>query len=497
MYKAMLVDDEYMILEGLKQIIPWKELGFEIVKTAKRAMEAVDYLKENEIDLLITDVTMPKMSGIDLVKMSKDIQPDLAVLILSGYQEFEYVKQGMELGVKGYLVKPVNKEELAEKVSLIKNELDERKLVDSQREMYQGSMIQKWLNDEMNEDEFRHLLKELDVTESDEYSVVIVNQIETWTSLKNYSKKYKQFFTVETKSSKECQTVIIYQGSRTDLTLFIRGLEEMLKGKQFRIILGESVSEWENVYESYEKAKKLAQFQSFYGPEKASQMVLNLSETEGAETTLHFLSFNKALIIGDMPTIQEELHHVYQQMAKFGYPPENVRHVTFLLFTDIYRQFPSLDKEIYDQTLKKIHSSDSMEELKDWLLEILDMVFGNPDVGKRYSELVKGAIDVISVDYQKDLTLKNVAEKLHVNPVYLGQLFRKETERSFSQYLNQSRIKKAQYGLLNTTKPINEVGYEVGYNNPTYFFKMFRKLNGLTPKEFREKYMTNYHEIEE
>ena len=314
--------------------------------------------------------------------------------------------------------------------------------------------------------------------------------------LKDY-KKYKQFFTVETKSSKDCQTVIIYQGSRTDLTLFIRGLEEMLKGKQFRIILGESVSEWENVYESYEKAKKLAQFQSFYGPEKASQMVLNLSETEGAETTLHFLSFNKALIIGDMPTIQEELHHVYQQMAKFGYPPENVRHVTFLLFTDIYRQFPSLDKEIYDQTLKKIHSSDSMEELKDWLLEILDMVFGNPDVGKRYSELVKGAIDVISVDYQKDLTLKNVAEKLHVNPVYLGQLFRKETERSFSQYLNQSRIKKAQYGLLNTTKPINEVGYEVGYNNPTYFFKMFRKLNGLTPKEFREKYMTNYHEIEE
>ncbi len=84
-----------------------------------------------------------------------------------------------------------------------------------------------------------------------------------------------------------------------------------------------------------------------------------------------------------------------------------------------------------------------------------------------------------------------------MNPVYLGQLFRKETERSFSQYLNQSRIKKAQYGLLNTTKPINEVGYEVGYNNPTYFFKMFRKLNGLTPKEFREKYMTNYHEIEE
>ena len=363
--------------------------------------------------------------------------------------------------------------------------------------MYQASMIQKWLNDEMNEDEFSHLLRELEINETEEYSVVMVHQMETWLTLKPYAKKYKQALIVENIGSKHCQSVIIYQGNRTDLTLFVRGLEELLRGENFRIILGESVKEWENVYESYEKAKKLAQFQAFYGPKEASQIVLNLNETNGQEVTLHFLSFNKALIIGDMPTIQEELHHVYQQMAEFGYPPENVRHVTFLLFTDIYRQFPSLDKKMYDKTLKKIHSSDSMEELKKWLLDILNIIFDNPDTGKRYSDLVKGAIDVISADYQQDLTLKTVAEKLHVNPVYLGQLFRKETERSFSQYLNQSRIKKAQYGLLNTNKPINEVGYEVGYNNPTYFFKMFRKLNGLTPKEFREKYMTNYHTIED
>jgi two-component system response regulator YesN len=118
-------------------------------------------------------------------------------------------------------------------------------------------------------------------------------------------------------------------------------------------------------------------------------------------------------------------------------------------------------------------------------------------MGKRYSDLDAGAINIIATDFKMDLSLKIAAERLHVNPVYLGQLFSKETERSFSQYLNQTRIKKAQYGLLNTNKPINEVGYDVGYNNPTYFFKMFRKLNGLTPKEFREKYMTNYQSVEE
>ena len=184
-------------------------------------------------------------------------------------------------------------------------------------------------------------------------------------------------------------------------------------------------------------------------------------------------------------------------MTEFRYTPENVRHVTFLLFTDIYRQFPSLDKDIYDDTLKKIHHSSSMLELKNWLDDILDSIYDNPAVSRRYSDLVKSAIDIISSDYPKDLSLKTVAETLHINPVYLGQLFKKETERSFSQFLNQTRIKKGQYLLLNSNKPINEVGYDIGYNNPTYFFKMFRKLNGLTPKEFREKYLQNYHSFEE
>ena len=496
MYKALLVDDEYMILEGLKQIIPWNKLGFEVVKTAKRALEALEYIKENEIDLLITDVTMPKMNGIDLVRLAKEIQPDLSVLILSGYQEFEYVKQGMELGVKGYLVKPVNKEELVEKVTQIRDELEEQVVLESQKELYQESMIQKWLNDEMNEDEYEHLISQSKKAGVTDFSVIMVSQMESQISLKSYAQKYKQIYIVETEVDHAYQTVIVYQGSRSDLTLFVRGIEDLFKDIVFRIILGELVTEWENVYESYEKAKKLAQFQAFYGPNEASQMVLNITETDDAEVTLHFLSFNKALIIGDMPTIKEELHHIYIQMAEFGYTPENVRHVTFLLFTDMYRQFSTLDKAMYDQTLTKIHSSNNVEELQNWLLQILDAIFDNPDVGKRYSDLVKGAIDVISIDYQKDLSLKSVAEQLHVNPVYLGQLFSKETERSFSQYLNQSRIKKAQYGLLNTNKPINEVGYEVGYNNTTYFFKMFRKLNGLTPKEFREKYMSNYHRIE-
>ena len=497
MYKAMLVDDEYMILEGLKQIISWNELGFEVVKTAKRGQEALDYLKENDIDLLITDVTMPKMTGIELVREIRKFKPDLSIIILSGYQEFSYVKQGLELGVKGYLVKPVNKDELEQKVIQIRDDLIQDARMGTQKELYYDTMVQRWLNDELNEDEFLNFIKELKIPLTPSYSVIIVNQANNPVDLSEYVKSQQQPFMVQTENLSTYQTVIIYQGMRNELNLFVKGIEEELRGQTFKIILGESVTEWENVYESFEKSKKLLLFQEFYGDKEASQMVVSLTDTEEEVEKLHFLSFNKALMIGDMATIKDELHGIYQQMAEFRYTPENVRHVTFLLFTDIYRQFPSLDKEIYDDTLKKIHHSSSMKELKQWLDQILDSIYDNPAVSKRYSDLVKSAIHIISTDYQKDLSLKSVAEVLHINPVYLGQLFKKETERSFSQFLNQTRIKKGQYLLLNSNKPINEVGYDIGYNNPTYFFKMFRKLNGLTPKEFREKYLQNYQSFEE
>lgn len=238
MYKVMLVDDEYMILEGLKQIIPWKELGFEVVKTAKRAQEALDCLKEETIDLLITDVTMPKMSGIDLVKKVREISPEMPILILSGYQEFEYVKQGMELGVKGYLVKPVDKKELEEKVKQIKKELLQKERFLSHKEMYYETMVQKWLNDEINEDEFLTFLAELNLTIASSYSVIIVNQADDSIDLEDYALQNNQPFVIQYDILSSNQTVIIFQGVRSELNQFVKGIEAQLQGATFKIILG-------------------------------------------------------------------------------------------------------------------------------------------------------------------------------------------------------------------------------------------------------------------
>lgn len=488
MYKVLLVDDEYMILQGLKKIIPWEELGFDVVFTAKRGKEAIGYLRDHPVDLLITDVTMPEMSGIDLLRELKHEEIEVNTLILSGYQEFEYVKQGMELGVKGYLLKPVDKDELYQHVVQIKQMIVEQERRKEQKRLYHETVLLRWLNDELSESDFKAFIKEKQHNLIGPFSVLIVNQPMLSNDILTYSREQGQPFVVTHEIESGYQTIVIFDGLRQELGVFLNKMEERLRGQMYRLVKGETVEEWDNVYESFEKAKKSLLFEEFYGNSSSNSVIVDLVDDHDYQNNFHFLSFNKALMIGDLNTMIEELSDIFEQMVTMQFTPENVRHVTFLLFTDIYRQYPSLDKEVYDVTLTKIHQSQNIHELEEWLVHVLKQNHNQPESSRRYSEVIQTAIDMIVKDYKDDLTLKNLAETLHINPVYLGQLFKKETERSFAQYLNQIRIKKAQELLTHTQLTVNEISYDVGYNNTTYFSKMFRKLNGMTPKEFRDKY---------
>lgn len=133
-------------------------------------------------------------------------------------------------------------------------------------------------------------------------------------------------------------------------------------------------------------------------------------------------------------------------------------------------------------------------ELHALLEEILQKV-QTTNREKPFSQMVQKIVDIVQEESQQDFNLSVLAEELHINVVYLGQLFKKETQSSFSQYLNQIRIRKAQQLLLHTEKNIAEIAEEVGYNNTNYFSKMFKKLNGLIPKEFREKYEGDYADL--
>ncbi|VGY27950.1 two-component response regulator yesN [Streptococcus pyogenes] len=490
MYKVLLVDDEYMILQGLTMIIDWQALGFEVVQTARSGKEALAYLTQYPVDVMISDVTMPGMTGLDLIEAAKTYHPQLQTLILSGYQEFSYVQKAMELETKGYLLKPVDKAELQAKMKQFKDCLDAQQAESIRQEAYHDSLLTLWLTDELSEKEFQQLSQGLPAAALTGFTVLYLDCQEWQAAIDAYFEREGQPFYLKKEEDKKVYLAVLL-GKTDQAKAFTYDLQKRFSRNMHQLILGETVDDWENVYESYNQVLKSL----FYNCEVSPIRAKDKSKIELPESRLQFFAFNKALMIGDEPTILSKLEAIFDEMKTLNFSPEDVKHVSFLLFSDIYRQFPILDKMTYLSMVKTIHDSQSIDRILRELKKVLDVTNQNNSPEKRYSDLVSETIDCIRKEYHQELTLKAIADRLHVNGVYLGQCFKNETERSFTQYLNHVRIQKAQQLLLYTNQSINEIAYKTGYNTNHYFIKMFKKLNGLSPKEFRDRYKDNYQAI--
>ena len=144
MYKVLLVDDEYMITEGLKKLIPFDHWNMEVVATAEDADQALDYVREYPVDVVITDVNMPGKTGLQMIAEMKDLIPDAAFIIMSGYQDFEYVKTALNLRVVDYLLKPVNKVEMGNILEKIQHKIQQPS----------QELANRLIHDDISEEEF-------------------------------------------------------------------------------------------------------------------------------------------------------------------------------------------------------------------------------------------------------------------------------------------------------------------------------------------------------
>ncbi|KHD45953.1 response regulator transcription factor [Streptococcus hongkongensis] len=487
MYKVLLVDDEYMILQGLQLIIDWQSLGFEVIGTAKSAKEALRLLSDIRVDLMISDVNMPEMTGLQLIEEATKLYPNLQTMILSGYQEFDFVKRAIELESRAYLLKPINKDELKEKLVTVKNTLDQHMIERKKQTGYDEYLVKQWLLDELSESDFEEHLANKYQLKNTSFTVLYIDYARELENLRSYFKQNMQELPLVITQDKKVFYAILV-GNRLLIKSFVEDLQQTFQADLIQLILAETVTDWENVYDSYNQV----QSHLFYNKQVKGSAI---SHTIFPSSELQFLSFNKALMIGDKPTILSKLDAIFEEMAELGYSPEDVKHVSFLLFLDIYRKFPILDKTTYSAMLETIHTSKHIDRIQSELVRLLELTSQDNPPQKRFSELVSETISYITQSYSEDLSLKYVADKLHVNGVYLGQCFKNETEQSFAQYLNQVRIQKAQQLLLYTNHSISEIAFEIGYNTNHYFIKMFKKLNGLSPKEFRDCYRDNYYSI--
>ena len=408
MSKVLLVDDEYMITEGLKKLIPFDHWNMEVVATAEDADQALDYVREHPVDVVITDVNMPGKTGLQMIAEMKDLIPDAAFIIMSGYQDFEYVKTALNLRVADYLLKPVNKVEM-------------------------GNIL--------------------------EFCRYIAGRNSLWIGV---AKEKKGFISSS------------YQVLGQNLQLFISDQEE------------EAMIEkaFEPPYkEHFHQFKDLVERSLFYGATPLNQ----------DEEVFHYYEpAYRVIMQGNIQQILEELDWL-EKMILEKTPKVSLTKQLFIQFLmDVFHLFEYLQGDDLADVVKKVQEAATFSEMISFIQEELSRFLSH----YRMNENVASVLQVISRDYQKELSLKDISQALFINPVYLGQLIKRETNATFAELLNKQRIKAAQQLLLSTNDSIEDICYKVGYSNVGYFYKVFRKLCGKSPKTYRLQVMTEQAEDE-
>lgn len=477
MYKVLLVDDEYMIPMGLKKLVDWKSLGFEVVAVAESANEALSIMEEQRIDLVITDVTMPEINGLEFIEAAQKQQFEFEFMILSGYQEFSYLKSGLQLGAVNYLMKPVNKQELLDTLKKVSERLNQQVYQKNQQEIHQENLLAQWLNDELDE------------RGEEEVSQLLTSE-KIWTVLLVQVDRLKgQIVTNWLREHCHCVYFQRNLGDATLLTLLCQGIQEEMflafMERQFGsgnwwVSVGEKGRAVEDIPISYQSVKDSLQLHQFYNyPER----IVYAEKMQGQHQLMDFSEFNRLLRDNKLHEAEISLQNLFMQIHHLTIAPENARQIAFLLFMDIRRELLLLEDEEYLSVVNKISNSVHIDELRDLLLQTLR----EQKEHTSYSENVARVVQIIQENYQEELTLKDVANQLFLNALYLGQLFKKETKKSFSQYLNHYRIEKAKQLLSRTEDNVNEVALAIGYNNTTYFSKKFKNIVGVSPKDFRKQ----------
>lgn len=521
MYRVMLVDDEVYMLNGLKNVIKWEEHGLEIAATATNGSEALDILDRCKIHIVLTDIRMPEMDGLELIRNLKKKNLKTKCIILSGYDDFNYVKEALKLGIENYLLKPVNEEELSQTllntIDIIENET--RKNIHARKDslILKNNILTRWVTGDISPSELIERSQLLGMDLYCENFMVCILRIINIDKLKTFDDIDLLRFSLtnvcqETMGSSinseiffnpNGDVVFLLSGSSRSmdrenilklLNLCIQRINHYLKVDVF-ISTGSMATDFQAVHLSCKCAMTMMDYILILEPNSIADY-----EEKAASRSILAGDFNiradhlKSLFLsGNSEQLSEFIDALYNRaFSTSAILPKNIQNISIeILYTIIKAarekkpQLNVLSGFKWDPyTL--IASIDSKAQLvslvKKSVLDILNTVREHHG---SYSPLIKRTIDYIESNYASDISLKMLSVAFKVNSTYLGQLFKKETGEMFSSFLTNIRIEKARQLLVESNLNANEIALKVGYTNPNYFYYSFKKQTGKFPTDYR------------
>lgn len=505
MLKVMLVDDEKLIIEGLKNIIDWEELGLEVVQTANNGQEAIEKFKESPVDIVVTDINMPKVTGIELLKGLKEINDDVKFVVLSGYDEFSYAKSAIELGVKSYILKPVNEEELESVLRLIVEELS-LKNKKEEKLLIRNSKMTEFLKGAITLEDIVPFKDIININfESNFYLVsnVILKPEESDECIDKVIKIIKRYEDGNCDFIKNNNNIVMVKSLSNNLDRKI--LEEYFFAIRDSIIeeldieifitVGSITEKIDNISQSYRESSSIKKYLLTYGYGNIIfKSDINNVEEENKTFRDEIEKINKLIVEKNADELREYIITIFKDK---DLTPKNIYDLSIkilILSDEILDEFKlshNYSRESLSSTIIDLCNENTRDNIKSFLLrDIEELMKVISDNSNKYSPVVQQVVNVINEEYKEELSLKTLSAKYNINSSYLGQIFTKEVGCSFSEYLNKVKNTKAKELILTTNMKINNIAREVGYTDTSYFYRKFKKYYGVCPSTLRE--MKNY-----
>lgn len=530
MYRLIIVDDEQIVLDGLKFLIEDTLEDIEVVATASSGREAIAVCENNNPDIVLMDIKMPGINGLEAIEAIKKRHVDTRFVIISAYEQFEYAKQAVELGVCDYILKPINPKKVKDVLNSIKNDI----------------FIER--NQRLREIENKEKLKKIiPILEHAFIYSLLLN-----TDYRDELNKYQDLF--EAKKRKGYVMVIEFgEGKHPNLhnkigtgiigqSIYLK-VQSAIKYKckcivgpiiinQITVLVYENQteSEYEQRIKAFELAdsiynsiKKLVDSNiyigigSCYALEKCKNSleeamfslnritdenivhINDISQKNNSNDDYTYIDIKedethiiKLLEIGDKERLVNEMKTFFNKVKKkFHGDIVEVRNTILELMVMVlscsYRN--ELQDQIvgYSSYLNELNSLDSIVSIQNWCLRkvsyIVEQVQSKKD--KHISRVVLNAKKYIDEHLNEDLNLIDISKEVSVSPQYFSKIFKNEIGQSFVEYVRKKRIDIAKELLKTNKYSVKEICYKIGYNDPNYFSRLFKKLVGVSPTEYR------------
>ena len=511
METVFIADDEANIREGLKCIIDWEELGFTVCGEASNGEEALQEILRLQPSLVLIDIRMPKLYGLEVIEQARQQGFSGIFVILSGYSDFKYAQTAMKFGVKYYLTKPMDEDELEKVVKEVYELLQDERQKKEDDEFFRRKSKKEILHDILKDEVRYDLLNLAELKlEAEVYQVVMYENFRIGEVELPY--QFADMFMVADSGNNSFEhfvmkgkNVLLLKG-RFAIEKFQRFLKHYesvpQKGSPLDTLFisyGMVVTDIRNLKDSYEQAAALLGRRFFcekgqhvlgYAelPEQQEEKCsLDISKVEEYCTSLtdYLQTFNRRKVQETLRSLEKYLYHAQSDISAVK-----------LFATDLYLQVKETMNHRYNAVsipfdsnqdiIAFINEQNYLYEITDYFAEQFEEVMSSIGNSSRDSVL-DDILYYIEHNYPSNIKLEGIAALFGYNSSYLGKIFNKTVGESFNSYVDQVRIKHAIELLIENKHKVYEIAEMVGYKNVDYFHKKFKKYVGESPAEYRKK----------